>query len=217
MTARIVADDEAGRGAAIDVLRGGGIVALPTDTVYGIAVCLDTAGGVERLFRAKERPEEKAVMVLVDGLDQVAGIVGLPPAAAVLSRFWPGGLTLVLPLTARDAFPPALTAGLATLGVRVPDHPTPRALARVVGPLPTTSANVSGRPDSISAEDVAGALGGRIELVVDGGPSPGGTPSTVVDCSLDRPRILRAGAIPPVTLAAALDDAGVAHVLRSGT
>ena len=211
MTARVVADAEDGRHEAIEVLRGGGIVAIPTDTVYGIAVGLDTPGGVERLFVVKDRPEEKAVMVLVDGLDQVAGLVELPPAANALSRFWPGGLTLVLPLVADHALPAALTAGLATLGVRVPDHPTPRALARVVGPLPTTSANVSGRPDSRSSEDVLAALGERIELVVDGGPSAGGTPSTVVDCSVERPRILRAGAVPPAVLAAALDEAGVQH------
>ncbi len=216
MTAHVVPDDETGRGRAIEVLRGGGIVALPTDTVYGISVALETVGGVERLFHVKHRPEEKAVMVLVDGLDQVSSLVELPPAASILSRFWPGGVTLVLPLLARHAFPAALTAGLATLGVRVPDHPTPRALARVIGPLPTTSANVSGRPDSSSAQDVLRAIGEGIELVLDGGPSPGGTPSSVVDCTLERPRILRAGAIPAETLAAALDDGGVAHALLEG-
>jgi L-threonylcarbamoyladenylate synthase len=213
VTAPVLADDETGRGRAIEVLRAGGIVALPTDTVYGISVALETAGGVDRLFHVKHRPEEKAVMVLVDGLDQVASLVELPPAANVLARFWPGGVTLVLPLLAREAFPAALTAGLATLGVRVPDHSTPRALARVIGPLPTTSANVSGRPDSRSAADVVAAIGEGVDLVLDGGPSPGGTPSTVVDCSSDRPRILRAGAIEPAILAAALDDAAVAHAL----
>jgi L-threonylcarbamoyladenylate synthase len=214
LSARVVPDGEDGRHAAIEALRAGGIVAIPTDTVYGIAVGLDTAGGVERLFVVKERPEEKAVMVLVDGLDQVAGLVELPPAANVLSRYWPGGLTLVLPLVTRNVLPAALTAGLATLGVRVPDHPTPRALAQVVGPLPATSANLSGRPDSRSAEDVVAAIGDRIDLVVDGGPSAGGTPSTVVDCSVERPRILRAGALPVATLAAALDEAGVRHDLE---
>jgi len=95
--------------------------------------------------------------------------------------------------------------------VRVPDHPAPRFLARSVGPIPTTSANVSGEPDARLAADVLVALGDRVDLVLDGGPSPGGVPSTVVDCQAARPRILRAGAVPAARIAAALDAAGIAH------
>ncbi len=208
---QVVPDDEAGRRAAVDVLDAGGIVALPTDTVYGIACRLDTDGGVERLFAAKDRPPDKAIIVLVDDLEQVADVVELTPAARALSGLWPGGLTLVLPLRNGSALPPALTAGTETLGVRVPDHPAPRFLARSVGPLPTTSANMSGSPDTRVARDVVAALGDRIDLVLDGGPSPGGVPSTVVDCQVGRPRILRAGAISPARIAAALDAAGIAH------
>jgi L-threonylcarbamoyladenylate synthase len=207
----VVADDDAGRRVAIEALRAGSIVALPTDTVYGIAVALDTPGGIEALFAAKSRPADKAIMVLADGPDQVADIVSWPPAARALAELWPGGLTLVLPLRDAGAVPPALTAGTATLGVRVPDHPTPRALARAVGPLPTTSANPSGAPPALTAADVATTLGRRVALVIDGGPSAGGIPSTVVDCSSGRPTILRPGAVPPEQIAAVLDGARIEH------
>jgi L-threonylcarbamoyladenylate synthase len=211
VSARVVPDDDAGRRAAVDVLDAGGIVALPTDTVYGIACRLDAQGGVERLFAAKGRSPDKAIMVLVDDLEQVAGVVQLTPAAHALRGLWPGGLTLVLPLRAGAPLPPALTAGTATLGVRVPDHPAPRYLARSVGPIPTTSANPSGGPEARHATEVVAALGARVDLVLDGGPSPGGVPSTVVDCQAERPRILRQGAVPAARIAAALDAAGVAH------
>jgi L-threonylcarbamoyladenylate synthase len=195
----------------VEVFRAGGIVALPTDTVYGIACRLDADGGVERLFAAKVRPPDKAIMVLVDDLEQVAGLVDLTPAAQVLRGLWPGGLTLVLPVLPGAALPAALTAGTETLGVRVPDHPAPRFLARAVGPIPTTSATRSGEPDARLAQDVVATLGDRVDLVIDGGPSPGGVPSTVVDCGAARPRILRAGAIATARIAAALDAAGIAH------
>jgi L-threonylcarbamoyladenylate synthase len=216
MSARIVAADEVGMADAIAVLRAGGLVALPTDTVYGIAVDLDTVGGIERLFAAKGRPPEKAIGVLVDGLDQVSGIVDLPAAAAILAHTgWPGGLTIVLPLRTGTVIPAALTAGSASLGVRVPDHPVPRALARILGPLPTTSANRSGEPDALDAASAADVIGEAVDLVLDGGPVAGGVSSTVVDCVAVRPRVLRVGAIPVETLALALDQAGLEHDLRS--
>jgi L-threonylcarbamoyladenylate synthase len=207
-------DDEIGRRLALDALRAGGLVAFPTDTVYGIAVALDTPGGIERLYAAKRRPPDKAIIVLVDGLDQLAGLVAMPPAAQVLGGIgWPGGLTLVLPLRSTAMLPAALTAGTATLGVRVPDHPTPRALARVLGPLPTTSANLSGAPDPLDAEDVERALGDACDVILDGGPTKGGRPSTVIDCAGGQPTVVRAGAIPVVRLVAALDAAGIPHAL----
>jgi L-threonylcarbamoyladenylate synthase len=209
--ARIVADDAAGREAAIEALHAGEIVGLPTDTVYGIAVALDTPGGIERLFAAKDRPPDKAIMVLADGPDQVVDLVSWPPAARVLGQLWPGGLTLVLPLRDGAGVPPALTAGTRTLGVRVPDHPTPRALARALGPLPTTSANRSGEPAALTAGEVAASLGERLGLVLDGGRSTGGTASTVVDCSVARPTILRSGAIEDEEIARILDARGIEH------
>ncbi len=210
---RIVPDDDPGRAAAIEALRGGAVVGLPTDTVYGIAVALGTPGGVERLFAAKDRPPDKAIMVLADGPDQVETIVEWPPAARALATLWPGGLTLVLPLRPAAAIPAALTAGTRTLGVRIPDHPTPRALARALGPLPTTSANRSGEPAALDASTVAARLGGCVALVLDGGPSPGGTASTVVDCSIPRPAIVRPGAIGAELLGRVLDESGIDHSL----
>ena len=207
-------DGAAGRKAAAATLREGGVVAIPTDTVYGIAVALGTAAGVDRLFEVKARPPDKAVIVLVDGLDQLADWVELSAAANALAALWPGGLTLVLPLRAGAPLPAALTAGTQTLGVRIPNHDVPRSLARAIGPIPTTSANLSGALEARSAHEVLATLGGRIDLIVDGGPSAGGVPSTVVDCSAGRPRILRPGAIRADRLAAVLDAAGVEHDLR---
>jgi tRNA threonylcarbamoyl adenosine modification protein (Sua5/YciO/YrdC/YwlC family) len=126
-------------------------------------------------------------------------------------RFWPGGLTLVLAQAPGARLPEELTAGSATIGVRLPDHQCPRALARALGPLPVTSANVSGRPDARDAADVLAQLGSRVDLILDGGAARGGVPSSIVDCSVELPRILRPGAIPSTELAAALSSAGLAH------
>ncbi|HET7494322.1 MAG TPA: L-threonylcarbamoyladenylate synthase [Candidatus Limnocylindrales bacterium] len=215
MTAPVVVDDDAGRAEAIDVLRAGGIVALPTDTVYGIAVALAAPDGIERLFAAKRRPADKAVMLLLAEIDQASEAGRMTPAAVALAEaFWPGGLSLVVPQRPDVPWPPVLTGGAGTIGLRVPDHPTPRALARTVGPLPTTSANVSGLPEASDAVGILAQLGDAVELVLDGGRAHGGPASSVVDCSGDRPVILRAGAIPVDALAAALDRAGIEHDLR---
>jgi L-threonylcarbamoyladenylate synthase len=205
MTARLLPDDARGRAAAIAALRAGEIVAMPTDTVYGIGVALDAPDGLQRLFAAKDRPLDRAMVLLVADLEQATSVGVLTPAARVLAeRFWPGGLTLVLEQAPAAALPAVLTAGARTIGVRVPDHDCPRSLARELGPLPVTSANLSGQPDARDAADVLAQLSERINLVLDGGPARGGTPSTVVDCSGEQPRILRAGAISPADLAAAL-------------
>jgi L-threonylcarbamoyladenylate synthase len=197
MTARIVPDDDAGRAQAAGVLRGGGIVALPTDTVYGIAVALGTPGGIEALFAAKRRPPEKGVMLLLADAAQGPTIGQWPATAAALAEaFWPGGLTVIVPQRADVPLPEALTGGAPTIGLRAPDHPAPRALAVAVGPLPTTSANVSGLPEATTAREIVEQLGDAIELVLDGGRAHGGPASTVVDCTVEPPRVLRAGAIP---------------------
>jgi len=196
VTARIVADDAAGRRAAVDALRAGGIVALPTDTVYGVAVALDTPGGIEALFAAKRRPPEKGVMLLLAEAAQAPEVASWPPDAAALAEaFWPGGLSLVVPQRVDVPLPRALTGGAPTIGLRTPDHPAPRALAAAIGPLPTTSANVSGLPEARTAAEIVEQLGAAIALVLDGGPAQGGPASTVVDCTVDPPRILRTGAI----------------------
>ena len=214
--ARIVADDEAGRAAAIDVLRRGGLVALPTDTVYGIAVRLDLPDGIGRLFAAKRRPPDKAVMLLIADAAQAAEIGQVTPAAAALGdAFWPGGLSVVVPQRPDVPLPADLTGGAATIGLRVPDHAAPRALAAGVGPLPTTSANVSGVPEARTATEILEQLGDAVDLVLDGGEAHGGPASTVVDCSTDEPRILRLGAVPADRVAAILDAAGVRHAVGS--
>jgi L-threonylcarbamoyladenylate synthase len=215
MSARIVADDAAGLATASEVLRAGGVVAIPTDTVYGIAVALDTPGGIERLFEVKRRPPDKGIALLIDDAAQAASVGVMTPAAAALAgAFWPGGLTLVVRQRTDVRFPAALTGGAATVGLRVPDHPMPRALARATGPLPTTSANLSGAPEARDAAEILAQLGDEIDLIVDGGPAQGGPASTVVDCSGARPVIIREGAIPTSRVARILDAAGVTHEVR---
>jgi tRNA threonylcarbamoyl adenosine modification protein (Sua5/YciO/YrdC/YwlC family) len=170
---------------------------MPTDTVYGVGVALAAPEGLTRLFAAKDRPLDRAIVLLVAELEQVASVGVLTPAArSMAERFWPGGLTLVLAQAPGASLPAELTGGAATIGVRLPDHDCPRFLARELGPLPVTSANLSGRPAGTTAADVKAQLGLRIELVLDGGPARGGVPSTVVDCSGPTPRLLRAGAVP---------------------
>ncbi|MFL5673465.1 MAG: L-threonylcarbamoyladenylate synthase [Chloroflexota bacterium] len=218
MTARVVPDDHDGRAAAVAVLEAGGIVALPTDTVYGIAVALSTAGGVERLFAVKRRPPDKGIMLLLDDAAQAATIGLMGPAASALAEAcWPGGLTVVVPQRPDVRLPAALTGGARTIGLRVPDHGAPRALARAVGALPTTSANVSGLPEARDATEIVEQLGDDIDLVLDGGRAHGGPPSTVVDCTGPVLKVIRIGAVPLERVAAVLDDAGVAHELAPGS
>jgi len=205
VTAFVVPDDASGYAAAIGVLRGGGIVALPTDTVYGIGVALDAERGIERLFEAKRRPADRAIMLLLDAAEQARAVGAWPPAAAALAEaFWPGGLTVVVDQLPGANLPPELTAGRPTIGLRMPDHACPRALAAAVGPLPVTSANLSGRPPARDAAEIADQLGDAVDCIVDGGPAHGGPASTVVDCTIDPVRILRVGAIPEDDVAACL-------------
>ncbi len=205
MTARLLADGAAGREAALAVLRRGGLVAMPTDTVYGLGVALDAPDGLARLFAAKDRPLDKAVVLLVSDAEQAAEIGVMTPAARALAdRFWPGGLTLVLAQAPAGRLPEVLTGGKRTIGVRLPAHDCPRRLARALGPLPVTSANLSGHPDALDAGAVLAQLGDRIDLVLDGGTAGGGVPSTVVDCSAAEPRVLREGAVEMESLFDAL-------------
>jgi L-threonylcarbamoyladenylate synthase len=192
------------------------VVALPTDTVYGICVALETPRGVERLFEIKRRPPDKGIMLLLESADQAPRIGVMTPAATALATAcWPGGLTVVVPQRPDLPLPAALTAGTPTIGLRVPDHGTPRALAGVVGPLPTTSANVSGLPEARDAVEIRDQLGDVLDLILDGGPAHGGPASTVVDCTIAMPRILRIGDVPLERVAEILDAAGVLHDLTA--
>jgi L-threonylcarbamoyladenylate synthase len=217
VSARVVRDDAAGREAAIAALRAGGIVAMPTDTVYGICVGLATPGGIERLFEAKRRPPEKGIQLLLADAAQAAevGVMG-PLATALVGAFWPGGLTVVVPQRPDVALPAALTGGRPTIGLRLPDHPAPRALAAAVGPIPATSANRSGWPEGRDAADILDQVGDSVDLVLDGGPAHGGPPSTVIDCTGELPVALRVGAVSLERIAGVLDIAGIRHALAGG-
>ncbi len=189
---------------ALAVFKAGGLVAFPTDTVYGVAAPAFSTPGIERLYEAKGRENTKAISVLIGGPDQLDLITpDLGRAARRLAdRFWPGGLTLVV--SRRPELPTNLSP-LPTIGVRMPDLAFTIALLQRCGPLATTSANLSGRADPQTAQDVLAQLDGRIELVLDGGSTPGGIPSTVVDCTLAEPAILRKGAIATEAIMAVLN------------
>lgn len=181
---------------AVAVLRRGGLVAFPTDTVYGVGALAWSQEAVSSLYWAKHRSAEKAIPLLLAGPEQLASVAGdLSPLAQRLAvRFWPGPLTLVVPC--RVELPPAVTGGGDTVAVRVPDHQVILLLLRRLGsPLAATSANLSGCPSPRTAQDVLSQLDGRIDLVLDGGACPGGVPSTVVDVTGGQLSILRAGPI----------------------
>jgi L-threonylcarbamoyladenylate synthase len=215
VTPPILPDDAAGYAEAARVLRSGGIVALPTDTVYGIGAALDAPRGIDRLFEAKRRPLDRAIMLLLEAPDQARSVSAWPPAAAALAAaFWPGGVTVVVDQLPAANLPPELTGGLPTIGLRMPDHPCPRALAAAVGPLPVTSANLSGLPPARDATEIAEQLGDAVDCIIDGGPAHGGPASTVVDCTVDPVRILRVGAVPEDAVAACLRAIGVGIVGR---
>ncbi len=188
---------------AVAVLQRGGLVAFPTDTVYGVGALAFAGEAVQRLYEVKGRSAEKAIAVLVAreaDLTQVAAAL-TPSARALALRFWPGPLTLVVPK--HPALPEAVSAGL-TVGVRQPDHPMAQALLRLSGPLAVTSANLSGQPSATTAEEVLSQLGGRVDLLLDGGQTPGGVASTVIDCTAEPPVILRPGPISAAEIEAAL-------------
>ena len=192
---------------AVGALGRGEVIAIPTETVYGL-VALPRSQSVERLIQAKQRSTEKGIQLLVDSLEQVRLVCTVPPAARKLAdAFWPGGLTIVLDRRADSDLPLLLGGGRATLGVRLPDHDLPRDLARILGPLAASSANVTGLPPATTAEMVIGSLADVVSLVVDDGPVRGGVSSTVVDCSgsaAEAPVVLREGAIARSEIFAAL-------------
>ena len=180
----------------IRALLQGGIVAYPTDTVYGLGASMSIPRAVEKVFAAKQRPRDIALPLLVASTVQIAALAGeVPPAARrLIDAFLPGALTLVLP--ASPAVPDIVTAGGSTVAVRIPGHPIPIALIEGIGaPLVGTSANVSGRPSPLTAAEVRSQLGGKIDLIIDDGRRCAGTESTIVDLSGKTPVIVRQGAV----------------------
>jgi len=195
MTLLLPAHDETIQ-AALKILRAGGLVAFPTDTVYGVGALAFDGKAVESIYVAKMRPIEKAIPVLIaDAADMEKVGMDIPEVAYQLAaRFWPGPLTCLIP---KQPTLPNSVSATETVGVRVPDHEVARALLRAAGPMAVTSANISGQPSPSTAQEVFNQLGGRIDLIIDGGTPPGGVPSTLVDCTGQDLKILREG---PITL-----------------
>lgn len=179
---------------AIEELNKGSVIAIPTDTVYGIACLLDKEQALHEIYRIKERDATKAIPVLIGEYEQIICVTDeVSESAQKLARhLWPGALTLII--SKRMDIPDILTP-YPTVGVRMPDHSWLRHLIRQTGVIAATSANISGGENPRTATDVLRQLDGRIPLIVDGGACEGGIPSTVVDCSQEEPVILRAGGI----------------------
>ncbi|MEX2143151.1 MAG: L-threonylcarbamoyladenylate synthase [Anaerolineales bacterium] len=203
ITERIAADAPDTIQHALEVLNAGGVVAFPTDTVYGLGAPAFSVESVARLFAIKGRQQTKAIAVLIAESGDLKKVVAeaSEQALRLADRFWPGPLTLVLP---RHPSLPGVLSPNDTIGVRVPDHAVARALLSAAGPMAVTSANLAGGANPRSAEEVLAQLGGRIELVLDGGSTPGDQPSTVVDLTEAQPRVLRAGPISATQISAAL-------------
>lgn len=180
---------------AAGVLEAGGLVAFPTETFYGLGASALDAGAVRRVFAVKGRPESRPLLVLVDGEAAAERIAEAGARArAMMARYWPGPLTLVL--HARPIVPVEVTAGTGTVGIRVPAHAVARGLARALGrPVTAPSANPTGAPPPTTAAEVLRYFDGQIALILDAGPTPGGLPSTILDATVDPPRVLRAGAV----------------------
>lgn len=189
-----------GIATAAEILRGGGLVAFPTDTVYGVACSGRLRERVEALFALKRRPPDKQIPLLVRSIDDVGAYHVTDAARALAERYWPGPLTMVLERMG--------TPGAPTQAFRAPDHPVALELIDAAGSLFATSANVSGEPDALGADDVLIAFATQqdaLDAVVDGGQVPGGIASTVVDLTVAPARVIREGPIPRSELAALID------------
>jgi L-threonylcarbamoyladenylate synthase len=177
-------------------LRRGGIVGFPTESFYGLGAAALDGTAVDRVFRVKGRPESKPLLVLVDSIPMAEALCAEIPDGAreMMTRFWPGPLTLVL--RALAAVPVTVTAGTGTVGVRLPAHPVALALVAAAGtPVTAPSANPSGQEPPTTAQEVVRYFEGRVDIVLDGGPTAGGPGSTVADCTVWPPRVLRQGPV----------------------
>ena len=187
-------------------IRNGGLVALPTDTLYGLAADPFRADAVARLLAVKGRSASRGLPLIAADADQIAAHLGaLPPIGRRLARkFWPGPLTLLVPAPA--ALARDVAGGTGRVGVRVPAHDIARAICRSVGgPITATSANRTGQPATAEPGEVERTLGDDVDLLIDAGPTPGGAPSTIVDVTAPMPQLVRAGAVPWDDIQAWLD------------
>jgi L-threonylcarbamoyladenylate synthase len=181
----------------VTILRKGGVIAYPTDTVYGLGAGLKFTRAIERVYEVKERPRNMALPLLLADYSQLADLANsMSPLALTLAHaFWPGALTLVLPALA--TVPNIITAGGKTVAVRIPAHPIPVTLVKELRmPIVGTSANLSGQPSPLTAEEVYAQLGDKVDFIIDGGRCAGGKESTIIDVSGEKPVLLREGAIP---------------------
>ena len=188
---------------AVNTLKHGGLVAYPTDTLYGLGADIFDPEAVDRVFQVKGRPRHEALPVLIGSLADLDRVTGHVPQLlhSFAERFWPGPLTLVL--ERRPEVPDTVTGGQDTIAVRLPGHAIPRVLAMESGsPITGTSANRSGGPEPRTAQEVQDQLGDGVDLVVDGGRCPGGVASTILDLTTDPPFVVRQGAIPEEALRA---------------
>ncbi len=202
LTKLLPANDPHALVLAAQLLRQGEVVALPTDTVYGVGVLAFNAEAVAKIYNVKERPANKAIPVFVASVDDLGQVCrDVPPnVLPLLEEYWPGALTVILP--ASPALPGIVTNYGNTVAVRIPNHPVVlNLLALLKEPLAVTSANLSGQPTPAIPAEIKTQLEGRIPLVLDDGPAPGGVPSTILDLTRFPPKVLRQGQvqIPPAT------------------
>ncbi len=180
----------------VSILKQGGLVAFPTDTVYGLGANANLSQAVARVYQVKQRPQNMALPLLLANKSQISEVAKfVPPIAWLLAdKFLPGALTIVLYKS--NSVPDTITAGGVTIAVRIPAHPVPIALVQGLGtPIVGTSANLSGKPSALTADEVCSQFGDKVDLVIDGGRCPGGRESTIIDVTGEVPVILREGAI----------------------
>jgi L-threonylcarbamoyladenylate synthase len=198
LLSRISHADSAAIARAAEILRRGGLVAFPTETVYGLGADATSGNAVAGIFAAKSRPRFNPLIVHLESLTEVERHAQFPlPARRLAEAFWPGALTLVLPRRAESPLSELVSAGLDTVALRVPAHPVAKALLRETGvPIAAPSANPSGKVSATTASHVQDGLGEAVDFILDGGAAPMGLESTVIGFDGDRPVLLRPGAIP---------------------
>lgn len=188
------------------IIKSGGVISFPTRYLYGLGADAFNADAVDRVFKIKQRPYNKPLLVLVDKQKHLTRLVRNVPSVAthIMERFWPGEVTIVF--EAKDSLPENLTGGTDRIGVRMPEHPVALALTNSVkGPITATSANITGRGGCSRVQDLDPLIADKLDLILDAGPLKGGIGSTVIDVTVDPPKILREGAVSSKVILAALD------------